>query len=107
MRPAAGGWWRDMRHTELRTNSGAAKSNGIDRGDFPPPEDGHRQRPGDRLDAIDKVIAAVDDTAGCASLAVEEIERRVRVWCEQIWTTVEDIADELLGDAPEDGDQPT
>jgi len=55
-----------------------------------------------RLDALDARVRRAEDSADCASAAVEESEGRIRVWLHQVFNTVEDIADELLGDAPED-----
>ena len=56
----------------------------------------------EKLAALDARVRRAEDSADCAAAAVSESEGRVRGWLHQVFNTVEDLADELLGDAPED-----
>jgi hypothetical protein len=58
-----------------------------------------------RLDRIDKAVAGAVDSADCAGTAVEELQRRVRGWLEQLWAAIDPEDD---WDEPSDeGDQPS
>jgi len=58
----------------------------------------------ERLDALDARVRRAEDSADCASASVEDSERKVGGWIGGVLAAIDDLADELLGDAPEDGD---